>query len=289
MEPSLSDLIAGRRVVASISGGKDSAAMSLWLHEQGIPHERVHLLTGWDAQATLDYLRGELTRKLGPIAELRGDLLMPELIRKKGMFPSRVRRWCTEELKVRPLAAYLRSLMDAGQDVLSAVGVRAAESAARAHLPELEWSDALDCEVWRPLLSWTEEQVIDIHRRHDLRPNPLYLMGATRVGCWPCIMARKAEVRLVAEQDPGRIDEIRELEQDLTAQLKARCAESGEEQRWPELTFFQGPNAGSRVGGQTWPIDKVVEWSRTSRGGRQLELLAPDGESGCMRWGLCGS
>ncbi len=40
----MSDLttrIAGRRVVASISGGKDSAAMSLWLTDQGIDHDRV--------------------------------------------------------------------------------------------------------------------------------------------------------------------------------------------------------------------------------------------------------
>lgn len=265
--------------------------MSLYLRELGIEHDRVHLLTGWDHELTLDYLRGPLTQALGPIMELRGPMLMPELIRKKGMFPSRVRRWCTEELKVRPLQAHLRALMDGGHDVVSAVGIRAAESAARADLPEWEWSSALDCEVWRPLLRWSEQDVIDIHKRHNLRPNPLYLMGAARVGCWPCVMSRKSEVRLVAEHDPGRIIQIRKLERELTEQLRDRCAETGEEQRWPELTFFQGPNSASRQDGQTWPIDKVVAWSRTGRGGkeedRQESLFA--GYEGCMRWGLCGS
>ena len=101
--------LKGRRVVASISGGKDSAAMSLYLQEQGIPHDRVHLLTGWDAAATLEYIRGPLTQVLGPITELRADLLMPELLRKKGMFPSRVRRWCTEECNVVRRASLHRS------------------------------------------------------------------------------------------------------------------------------------------------------------------------------------
>jgi len=37
----------GCRGVASISGGKDSAAMSLYLHELGIDHDRGLLDTGW--------------------------------------------------------------------------------------------------------------------------------------------------------------------------------------------------------------------------------------------------
>ena len=40
--------------------------------------------------------------------------------------------------------------------------------------------------------------------------------------------------------------------------------------------------------GARWPIDKAVEWSRTSRGGRQFELFATTiEESGCVQWGLC--
>lgn len=42
--------------------------------------------------------------------------------------------------------------------------------------------------------------------------------------------------------------------------------------------------------GDPWPIDRVVDWSRTRRGGRvedhQMELFSAADE-GCMRWGLC--
>lgn len=184
------------------------------------------------------------------------------------------------------MQGYLAARLASGEDLVNAVGVRAEESEARSRLLEWEWQEGFDCEVWRPLLAWTEQQVIEIHRRHGLEPNPLYLLGASRVGCWPCIHARKAEIRLVAELTPRRIDEIRQLEKDLTAELKTRVSARGEEQRWGELTFFQGASSASREDGQTWPIDKTVAWSRTSRGGRQMEFfLSPS--DGCVRWGLC--
>jgi len=272
--------IEGKLVVASISGGKDSAALSLWLTEQGIEHRRVHMLTGWDHPVTGEYLRGELTRVLGPIEEIRGDLLMPDLVRKKGMFPSRTRRFCTEELKIKPMIRYIERIVDAGHDVVSAVGIRAAESEARSKMPEWEWNKDFDCWVWRPLIGWTEQQVIDIHTHHGLRPNPLYLDGAERVGCWPCIFARKSEIRMLADIDPARVDELRALEGEITAVARDRAVAKGEELKH-DRTWFQGQEAGC-----TMPIDEAVAWSRTSRGGKQVELFAPPRE-GCMRWGLC--
>jgi 3'-phosphoadenosine 5'-phosphosulfate sulfotransferase (PAPS reductase)/FAD synthetase len=292
--------LGGRRVVASVSGGKDSAAMSLWLMEQGIEHDRVFLDTGWEHRDTYDYLRGDLTRVIGPIIELRGDRLMVDLIRKKGIFPRRTVRFCTQELKVRPMQRYLRGLVDAGAELVNAVGIRRAESLARSKMTEWEWSDGFDCEVWRPLIAWTEAQVIEIHTRHGLRPNPIYLRGATRVGCWPCIFARKDEIRTVADTDPGRIDQIRDLETEMGDRMRARAKEKGAECPNPP-TFFQGQGRDSSTGARRMvgeergaqvgvSIDDVVKWSRTLRGGRvedrQIELL-PVADEGCMRWGLC--
>lgn len=273
MNPQLRERLAGRRVVASVSGGKDSAAMSLWLTEQGIEHDRVFCDTGWEHAATYEYLRGPLQQRLGPITWLQPPRKMEELILHKAMFPSRRRRYCTQELKVLPIRRHLDALMEAGMDVVNAVGIRAAESESRSRLAEWEWQDGFDCEVWRPLLHWSEQDVIDIHARHGLQPNPLYLMGAQRVGCWPCIYARKDELRLMADVDPERVDRIRELERAVSEDAKSPRA------------FFQAKTGG---GGECWPIDAVVAWSRTSRGGRQFELFAAEPhEQGCVRWGLC--
>jgi len=292
LSSSLSKL-AGRRVVASISGGKDSAAMSLYLHELGIEHDRVFLDTGWEHPATYAYLRGPLTQKLGPILELRAPLLMEELILKKGMFPSRMRRFCTQELKVKPMQRYLRQRVDAGEDVINTVGIRAAESESRSQMPEWEWQDGFDCEVWRPLIRWTDEDVIAIHKRHGLSPNPLYLAGASRVGCWPCIYARKSEIRLIAESDPARIVRLRVLEEAITSAASQREAREGRELK-NARTWFHNPTSRRSGDGQRdgspWSIDKVVEWAKTIRGGKEedrQENLFASINDGCMRWGLC--
>ena len=234
--------------------------MSLHLSEMGIEHRRVFMDTGWEHTSTYEYLRGPLTDKLGPIEEISAGFGMKDLIRKKGMFPSRLIRFCTQELKVLPIIRYLKGLDD---EPVNAVGIRAEESQARAKMKEWEWQDGFDCEVWRPLLRWTLDDVIAIHKRHALMPSNLYLQGASRIGCWPCIHARKKEIKFVAEHDPARIEEIAELER-----------ENG-------YTYFQGKH-------KRLPIHEVVEWSRTARGSDQFEMFdASNDMSGCMRWGMC--
>ena len=287
--------LAGRRVVASISGGKDSAAMSLYLTELGIEHERVFLDTGWESDLTYAYLRDELPRVLGPIRWVSAPRQMEDLIRHRGMFPSRLKRFCTQELKVFPMAAYLRSLLDAGHDVVNTVGIRAQESEARACLSEWEWEATFDCEVWRPLLRWTEAEVINIHKRHGLRPNPLYLLGASRVGCWPCIYARKSEIRLLAETDPARVVRLRVLESEVGEQAAERAARDGRSLACPP-SWFQSRLSTRRPDGTRdgtcWPIDRVVAWSKTAFRGigdapSADEFLFSAQQDGCMRWGMC--
>jgi hypothetical protein len=84
---------------------------------------------------------------------------------------------------------------------------------------------------------------------------------------------------------PDRIDAIRELEAHVDAECRRKIVERGMEivdgQQMP--TFFRIHSS------QAVPIDAVVLWSRTARGGRQYELFAPEREEGCVRWGLCES
>ncbi len=273
-----------RSVVCSVSGGKDSTAMCLWLRENGIPFTAVFVDTGWEAEETYTYLRDVLPKHIGEITWIRAENQMEDLIFRRSMFPNRFRRFCTQELKIFPLQKYLNNLEIDG-DFCTSVGIRKAESEARSKMTEWEWSEGFDCEVWRPILGFSEQDVIDIHRKHEVTPNPLYLKGASRVGCFPCIFARKNEIRFIADNYPERIDRIKRLEDRV--QQKITDAADGKPKYLP--TFFQSRTAG--VSGNedgSFPIDEVVEWSRTSRGGRQFELFsADDRDAGCMRWGLC--
>jgi len=283
-------------VIASVSGGKDSTALCLHLKERGIPYIAVHMDTGWEHPDTDQYIREVLPQHIGPIEWIVPERTMIPLIHHKAMFPSRVRRYCTQFLKVFPLQQWLDDRY--GPDVVNAVGIRAAESAARSKLDEwehIEWAW-----TWRPLIGWSEQNVIDIHTRNNVRPNPLYLKGAARVGCWPCIFARKEEIRTIANTDPARIDLIRQLETEVVAAAAARYAARGETFEsldYCQPTFFAlkkavpGPDGIIVRKNVCVPIDEVVQWSRTSHGGRQFDLFSnfEDERSGCMKWGLCDS
>ena len=278
--------------------------MCLYLKEQGIEHHRVFFDTGWEHPELYRYLREELPEAIGPIewvtaptpnldeereqlaqayeARLGHYSAMVRWMLHKSMFPSRLRRWCTEVLKIKALKKYMRE-KDFALPV-STVGVRAEESVARSKLPEREISTSLDCMVWRPLLRWSKQDVIDIHTRHQLRPCPLYLQGAERVGCWPCIFSRKAEVRYMAETDQARVDLIRDLERDVMLLAKKREEAKGISGQYVERTFFGQKGHGNELAN----IDRVIEWSKTTRGGKQFAMFREDElEPGCMSWGLC--
>lgn len=280
--------VGSRRVVLSVSGGKDSAAASLHLRELGIEHTRVFADTGWENAKTYEYLRGPLTDALGPIVEVRAPETFVQLVRKKRIFPDRTKRFCTVELKVKPIATYLTSF---DEEIVNVVGIRRDESEARKSAAEWEYSKTLDCDVWRPLVAWSIADVIAIHRRHGLAPNPLYAMGASRVGCWPCIHARKAEIRLVADTDPARIDEIRALEHEVTEDARSRAEAKGESLTWERALF--SAHVG-RNGHRPMHIDEAVDWARsespTERSrrerGMQIELFADPNDS-CGEWGFC--
>lgn len=284
--------LGDRLVIASISGGKDSAAMSLWLKENDILHHRVFIDTGWEADATYSYIHDDLQDIIGPIEWISAPKQMAELTRHKKTFPSRLRRWCTEELKVRPMAEYLRQLDD---DHVNAVGVRRIESKRRSLLDAWEWNEWFDCETWRPVLGLSDDDVIALHTRHGLKPNPLYLQGADRVGCWPCIYASKRELRLLERVDPQRVERLASLERELSdiAQAPRAWFQNPMPQPQPCRDCKGGgckvcKGRGTRRYGEPWPIKNVIKWaSRKVRHGKLGDEILDDPNRGCMRWGLC--
>jgi 3'-phosphoadenosine 5'-phosphosulfate sulfotransferase (PAPS reductase)/FAD synthetase len=286
----------GRTVVCSVSGGKDSTAMALYLtRDLSLPDVRfVFADTGWEHPETYSYIRDVLTPLLGRVEWVGYAGGMGALVRKKGMFPSRVIRFCTEELKVKPILAFIDGMLDRGADCVNAVGIRAGESDARSKLTEWEFNRKMDLDVWRPLLAWSEADVIAQHSSHGVTPNPLYLRGASLVGCWPCIFSRKKEIQFVAAHTPKVVETIREMERDVQAAAAARYARLGEtfdSKGYTGPTFFQASGRLRSEGkdGAMVPIDRVIEWANTAHGGRQFELFAPEIEQGCVRWGLCES
>lgn len=199
--------------VAAFSGGKDSTAVLLWLREQGIEHRTIFCDTGWEHPITYDYIR-ELDQKLGLNVEWLRSKKYPggfhQLAVERQIVPGLRSRFCTEELKVRPIWEFIESLDD---DATLYQGIRAEESFARSRMPTRVWeNNAGGYWIERPIFRWSAEEVFAIHKRHGVEPNSLYLRGMSRVGCAPCIMVNKGELRQWALQFPEIKEKLETLE-----------------------------------------------------------------------------
>jgi 3'-phosphoadenosine 5'-phosphosulfate sulfotransferase (PAPS reductase)/FAD synthetase len=191
-----------------------------------------------------------------------------------GRFPSKMAKFCTEEAKLLPLFAARDAMLGEGQIGIDWVGERAQESPGRAKKPILERTTTREGGhrvIYRPIHGWTHQEVFAIAKRHGIKPNPLYLIGAKRVGCWPCINASKEEIALIARHTPERIDLIRDWERRVTMVSR----------RWVEgngraTTFFHAGTIPSAAGApdDRAHIDAVVAWARTGRGGHNYSLLS---------------
>lgn len=194
----------------------------------------------------------------------------------KGRFPASQSQFCTAELKVEPIARHvIRPFLDSGYDVTSVQGVRKSESKRRSQYVERELFDTMtngsSLWIYRPILEWSVDDVFAINKKHGIEPNPLYRMGSDRVGCMPCIHAKKNELLSMSARFPEHIDKIRDWEKIVGEACKRQHA-----------TFF----LMDHVKGES--IDDAVLWSKTSRGIKNLDLFRNEPQDGCVSsYGLC--
>jgi phosphoadenosine phosphosulfate reductase len=93
------------------------------------------------------------------------------------------RKTCCHIRKVEPLRRAL-----AGQKIWI-TGLRAEHSAARQHLPELEWDEAHQLIKYHPILSWTTDELRTFIDANNIPYNPLHDRGFVSIGCAPCTRA----------------------------------------------------------------------------------------------------
>ena len=272
----------GRPLYASISGGKDSTALGLFLKDRGIKFTPLFIDTGWEHESTYDYIHDVLVPLFGEFTVLRNEEYfqddpewkggMEQIIKRNRMFPSGFAKFCTRLLKVVPVQNfYAQVRYETKAKPINTVGIRAEESRNRAMMEEFEDQD--EATVWRPLISLKEDDIINMHTRHAVPPNPLYLKGASRVGCYPCIYARKHEIRHMSFADPERIEYLEALEARVNA-LRTK------DER--QATFFKSKRTDKAPMG----INEIVDWSRNDRG-HYLDDQDDIEQQGCMRWGFC--
>lgn len=181
------------RHVLGISGGKDSAALAIYMRDQVPEMEYFFCDTGAELPETYEYL-ARLEAALGkPIARLNADRDFDHwLFVFQGALPSPQMRWCTKNLKIKPLEAWIGD-----QPTRSYIAIRADENREGyiSHKPNITavypFKDAnIDYDGVMRIL---QDAGIGLPQYYDWR---------TRSGCYFCFFQRKAEWVGLAERHP---------------------------------------------------------------------------------------
>jgi 3'-phosphoadenosine 5'-phosphosulfate sulfotransferase (PAPS reductase)/FAD synthetase len=191
----------------------------------------------------------------------------------KGRFPSTRARFCTFELKHRPVdEQIIQPLREQYDEVVSWQGVRAQESASRAKLSVLEQDvdNQPGLHVYRPLLPWTHDEVFALAKRHGIPPNPLYQLGCSRVGCMPCIHARKKELGVIFRRFPEQIARIAEWER-----IVAACSTRGNSTFFPSTRDpLKSERDINKISLASHGIETYRDWAFSLHGGRLFDEIA---------------
>ncbi len=199
------------RHILGLSGGRDSAALAVFMRQTRpeLPIEYFFTDTGKELKevyAFLDRLEGFLGR---PIQRLNPDRDFDFWLKEYGNFlPSPRTRWCTRQLKLRPLETWLRADLDAGVIVNSYVAIRADE-------PTREGYQAThpNMRVELPLREAGIDRagVIEMLDQSGVG-EPAYYSWRSRSGCSFCFFQQKIEWVRLAENHPDSFQEAVDYE-----------------------------------------------------------------------------
>ncbi|TRW14497.1 phosphoadenosine phosphosulfate reductase family protein [Glacieibacterium frigidum] len=193
------------RHVLSLSGGKDSAALAIYMRDRVPNMEYIFSDTRKELNETYEYLEriedylGVRVNRLN--AELGFDHWLDVY---GGMIPSNHRRWCTKMLKLKPFENFI------GEDpVLNYVGLRADENRSGyiSHKPNIT-----------PVYPFQEDglklpDIEEILRVSGVGMPPYTKWGRSRSGCFFCFYQQKIEWVRLKETYPDLYDQAKAYEQ----------------------------------------------------------------------------
>ena len=197
------------RHILSLSGGKDSAALAIYMRDKVSEMEYVFSDTGKELPETYEYLEriedhlGQRINRLN--AELGFDHWYDVY---GGMIPSNHRRWCTKMLKLKPFEKFV------GEDpVINYVGLRADESRTGyiSHKPNIT-----------PVYPFQQDglklsDIEEILRSSGVGLPPYTTWGRSRSGCFFCFYQQKIEWVRLKERHPDLFEEAKSYEQPFEA------------------------------------------------------------------------
>ena len=193
------------RHVCGISGGKDSAALAVYMRDKVPEMEYFFCDTGKELPETYEYL-ARLEAYLGkPIDRLNADRDFDHWLKVYGEYlPSPQMRWCTRQLKIKPFEAWVGE-----DDVVSYIAIRGDENRSGyvSTKPNI-----------KPRFPFKEDAIIKDDVFRILEESgvgvPKYYEWRTRSGCFFCFFQRKAEWVGLRERHPDLYEAAKAYEKE---------------------------------------------------------------------------
>lgn len=201
------------RHVLGISGGKDSAALAVWMRDKHPELDIDYFFTdtGEELPEVYEFL-GRLEGYLGkPITRLNPRRDFRFWLREYNHFlPSPQTRWCTRKLKLAPFEQWVKPWLAAGDKVFSYVAIRADEDYREGYSAKAE-----NLFVRLPFREAGIDKpgVVDILESSGVG-YPKYYEWRSRSGCTFCFFQQKIEWVRLREQHPEDYEKAKELEKD---------------------------------------------------------------------------
>ncbi|KHT28429.1 phosphoadenosine phosphosulfate reductase family protein [Pectobacterium carotovorum] len=205
------------RHVLGLSGGKDSAALAVYMRD-AYPHLDIDYFftdTGEELPEVYEFL-GRLEGYLGkPIIRLNPRRDFRFWLKQYNHFlPSPQTRWCTRQLKLLPFEEWIRPWLVAGDDVTSYVAIRADEDYREGYTSK---SSNLHIKLPFREVGIDKPGVIDILESSGLG-YPKYYEWRSRSGCTFCFFQQKIEWVRLKERHPEAFEAAKALEKDSLEQ-----------------------------------------------------------------------
>ncbi len=201
------------RHVLGISGGKDSAALAVWMRDKHpeLDFDYFFTDTGEELPEVYEFL-GRLEGYLGkPIARLNPRRDFRFWLREYNHFlPSPQTRWCTRKLKLAPFEQWVKPWLAAGDKVFTYVAIRADEDYREGYTAK---ADNLFVRLPFREAGIDKPGVIDILESSGVG-YPKYYEWRSRSGCTFCFYQQKIEWVRLREQHPEDYERAKELEKD---------------------------------------------------------------------------
>ena len=192
------------RHVCGLSGGKDSAALAIYLKEQGYPDMEYYFSdTGCELPETylfLDKLEAYLGKKIVRLGS--GSTFKHHLFMSGGMLPSPRQRWCTVKMKLEPFEKFAGTT----DEVKSYIAIRGDEHREGyiSTKPNI-----------KPVFPFIQDGITrkDVFQKLEKTVGvPEYYKWRSRSGCYFCFFQRREEWLGLYDNHPDLFKKAMELE-----------------------------------------------------------------------------